>query len=887
MPRLFWIPLAVTLTAAPAAAKTVRVFAVGSKLEIRYADTYQNFHDKMFALFDRHHPRRNELVQVDVDDVASHLSPADASAPELALASFPEDVGLVAGLIGSRGAAARRATIHNGGSQAAFGSLAVTYHRQIAYYTGRFPGQVPIRYLLLALTDTYYRAFYETFQELARTYHVHLTANVNVAPAQRIAAADQPALVQVLRDPDEAQIRDYAYVALSPDVFNTTFIFDPDGNILVPTPGGGVLHSPAETAGVLQGSLNKAYLTEEEEGTLPLAFGRVQDLDVVETPVGRLASVISKDAWMIDVNDRYEAKGANLILQPEAYSEWAYTPSPWQPDGFKAGGFAQVQRNPNFLYNVCPSMTGNLFEVTFDGQSAVVGKRRKEAATALDGQNAWIGQNPDIGFRSIAPWILDDPGIADPQLSLTERRTQLAAAGAQLLPTSLSACPAPTAYGACNDGYREAVIYSDVELPDGPEVIVPPDPGPRVPTVFGTSIQVSAGDGVPHQYARVAAYGGNVYVAWQQGQYGHENIFLAVSHDRGEHFDDVRHISDNAPGTIVEMRPALALDPTGNHLFIAWQEFCSGHDDNSGHIKLAHLDRNGEKLTADAQVDDGGIAAGRWSPALVVTRSGSPLVAWVDERDPGPNGLRFEHIYFARGRGGGTMFSPNVRVDAGAPVPAAASLDNKWAPALAVSGPRIYVAWTDFRNYNWDIYTAHSRGGASFSANRRIDDFADLERIDDHPSISVDDRGGLHAVWADRRRTDGDTNIFYAGSIDGGQSFGANRQVDSSAVGFDPNRDTPSNQWHPRLVANGDDLMVVWQDNRLGNNDIFFARSRDRGASFDADERVDDSGAGASSQARPDIGVDKGDPTGRTVYVVWEDDRTGLPAVFLARRQLN
>jgi predicted amidohydrolase len=887
MPRTLCVLLLVVFNVMPAAAKSVRVFAVGSKLEVRYADTYQNFHDKMFALFDKRHPRRGELVQVDVDDVASHLPPVDASAPELALVNFPEDVGLVASLIGSRGAAARRANIHNGGSVAAFGTLFVTYRRQIDYYAGRFPGQAQKRYLLLAETDTYYRACYETFRDLARAYGVYLTATFNAAPAQRIEAADQPDLVELLRDPDEANTRDYAYLALSADVFNTTFIFDPDGNILIPTPDGGVQHSPAETGGVLRGSLNKAYLTEDEEGTLPLTFGRVQDLDVVDTPVGRLAVVISKDAWMIDVNDRYEAKGANLILQPEAYSEWAYAASPWQPDNFKAGGFAQVQRNPNFLYNVSPSMTGNLFEVTFDGQSAVVEKRRKAAAMALAAQNAWIGQNPDSGFRSIAPWILDDPGTIEPQLTLVERRTQLAAAGAELLPTSGMPCAGPTVYGPCTNGYRESVIYSDVELPDAPEVIVPPDTAARVATAFGTSVQVDADGGSPQQYARVAARGGNVYVGWQQGQYGYENIFLAVSHDGGAHFAAARRVSDNPPGAVVEMRPALAIGPKGNDLFVAWQEFCSGRDDDCGRIKLAHFDRNGEKLAADARVDDGLTQAGRWNPALAVTGSGSPLVAWVDERDPGPNGLRFEHIYFARGRRAGTVFSPNVRVDAGEPLAAAAALDNKWAPTLAVAGLRIYVAWTDFRNYNWDIYTAHSRGGASFSTNVRIDDFPDLERIDDHPSIGVDGRGVVHAVWADRRSTDADTNVFYSRSLDGGRSFEANRQVDSSVVGFDPNRDTPSNQWHPRLAVNGSDVTVVWQDNRLGNNDIFFARSRDAGASFDADERVDDSGGGASNQSRPDIAVDTDDPSGRTVYVTWEDDRTGTSNIFLARRRFD
>ena len=879
--------IAVTLAifATPALARTVRVFAVGNKLEIRYADTDQNFRDKMFALFDARHPRRAELVQVDVDDVASHLQSVDPSAPDLALVNFPEDVGLVAGLIGSRGASARRATIHNGGSTAAFASLILKYDPQIQYYVQRFPGQAPVRYLLLAETDTFYRAFYETFRDLARTYHVYLTATANVASARRVEAVEQPDVVALLRDPDEATTRNYAYVAQSPRVLNTTFIFDPDGNVLVAASDGSVLRSPVDTGGLLRGSLSKAYLTEVEEDTLPLAFGRVQDLDVVDTPVGRLASVISKDAWMIDVNDRYEAKGANLILQPEAFSEWSYVASPWQPDGYKAGGFAQVQRNPSFLYNIAPCMTGNLIDVTFDGQSSIVGKRHKGITPALGTQNAWIGQNPDSGFLSIAPWIMDDPGIGHATLSLPGRRGMLAAAGMHLLPGATPKCAAPTGFGACEGGYRETVIHSDLELPDSVGPSVEPDLTPRVATAFGPSLLVTNDTDAAQSYARVTAHGGNVYVVWQESIGGIENVFLAISHDRGNHFW-VRRVSDNAAGTVVELRPALGVSSDGDNVFVAWQEFCAGHNDECGRIRVARFDADGNKQATDVRVDRDADEAGKWNVALAVNQTGNPLVAWVDERDQGADGIRFEHIYFARGRNQGARFGPNVRVDRGMPVHAATSLDNKWAPSVAVRGRRIYVAWTDFRNYNWDIFLASSHSGASFSTNVRVDDFRDLERIHDHPSIAVDTNGVVHAIWSDRRDTKGDTDIMYANSSDLGRTFSPNRQIDSSDVGFNPDTDTPSNQWNPRLVVSGLDVLAVWQDNRLGNNDIFFTRSRNSGATFQTDERVDDSGDGPSNQYRPDIAVDAIDEGGRMMYVVWEDDRDGRSAIYLARRPL-
>jgi hypothetical protein len=45
-------------------------------------------------------------------------------------------------------------------------------------------------------------------------------------------------------------------------------------------------------------------------------------------------------------------------------------------------------------------------------------------------------------------------------------------------------------------------------------------------------------------------------------------------------------------------------------------------------------------------------------------------------------------------------------------------------------------------------------------------------------------------------------------------------------------------------------VVVAWQDSGLGDNDVFFAHSRDRGATFDPDQRLDDSGADRSEQTR-------------------------------------
>ncbi len=883
--RLFLLLAAAFLAIAPAAeahreSATVRVFAVGNKQRVADAVSYQSYRDKMSALMDRSFPNRGSFVQAGVDDVASHLHPADPSAPARALAVFPEDVGLLPALIGSRGATARQQS----SAEFAILSLFTPYAPQMSYYTAKFPSALGVRGLDLALTDTLYRSFYETFRDLAVKYRAYVAASMNAAPARRVEAAQDPALVSLLRDPDEPG-RPYAYEAVTPYPTNSTYVFAPDGQVLVPDGRGGTLESPRETGGVIEPSAKKAYLTPPEQPPpgnflgLSLASGPVRDLDVLDTPVGRLGIVISKDAWMMDVNDRFATKGANLILQPEAFSDWAFVAAPWSPDNFKEGGFANLQKIPEFSFNVDASMTGNFVNATFDGQSAIIGRKRKVSAGPLGPDNAWIGQNPDTGFVRIAPWIEPDPGISDRSLTLAKRRARLAADGSKL--RGSAACADALAVGTCGNGYRESIIWADLRLP-GDAQGGPVDRTRVRPANFSRSIEVSRGDGGERrrssgQHApQVAAVGSHVYVTWHESRVnGPPRVWLAVSDDGGRTFERRARVASTGSGAD-QLNPTVAADES--QVVVAWQEFAIHGDDNFGRIELARFDRDGRRIGAPVRVDDSD-TSGKWLPSVAIS-DGKPVVAWIDERDRGPDGEPLEHVYAARQSDSADGFGPSIRVDAGAPVALALHNDNKWAPAIASAGAEVYVAWADFRNYNWEIFGARSdNGGRTWNANVRIDDFLAGERLNERPTVAFGADGTVHVAWTDLRAVEPDTNIFYSRSDNRGERFSAAKQLDDSRVGFDPDRDTPSSQWHPTLVAVGRNLFVAWQDNRLGNNDIFFTRSSDGGASFARSERVDDSGQGRSEQTRPRLAWAAG-----TCYVVWEDNRNGRPEVFLGHR---
>src|SRR3954466_8641842 len=88
--------------AAPAQAKTVRVFAMQPKLDLAWMESRQTYHDQMLALADKQLRAADKpLIQRGADDFASHLL-----GPGKNLVVWPEDIGLFGALTGDRASSA-------------------------------------------------------------------------------------------------------------------------------------------------------------------------------------------------------------------------------------------------------------------------------------------------------------------------------------------------------------------------------------------------------------------------------------------------------------------------------------------------------------------------------------------------------------------------------------------------------------------------------------------------------------------------------------------------------------------------------------------------------------------------------------------------------------
>jgi predicted amidohydrolase len=323
-------------------------------------------------------------------------------------------------------------------SQLALGLLAVGRGNRVARCLRMWRGISPTRALLLASCDALYRPFVETLSRLAVKYAATIVAGT-LAP-------------EVRRSTDPREIRRWGrggagcvYIPTGPEVYNTALVFGPDGALL--------------------GRVNKVFLTASDREQLDLTPGQLEDVHIIETPAGRLGVAISLDAFTPQYVRQLDALGAEIVVQPDANdARWAGLTREtrrWQPEDWLVSALGSIQpKYRNLRYNVCAMQTGNLYEIPFDGQSSI-SAQRDEALPKPAPNRTFIGVdehvNPYTGepllgeFLAIAPWVMEDPVVGYPLLSLEERRRRLAAMSVDLLPNGRKA-----------NHYREAAIWADL-----------------------------------------------------------------------------------------------------------------------------------------------------------------------------------------------------------------------------------------------------------------------------------------------------------------------------------------------------------------------------------------------------------------------------------------
>ena len=169
------------------------------------------------------------------------------------------------------------------------------------------------------------------------------------------------------------------------------------------------------------------------------------------------------------------------------------------------------------------------------------------------------------------------------------------------------------------------------------------------------------------------------------------------------------------------------------------------------------------------------------------------------------------------------------------------------SPTITIQAGVLHAVWRDARNGYDDLWTSRSLdGGVSWSANVRLDKGfpSGTAPVREYTLASTLVAGvaHLHVLFTVDPGSTGNfqpDELYLVSSTDGGQTWGGARTV-SSQNGSGADVDSFA------LDADGDDLVIVWSDDRFGsstNDDVWIVRSLDAGQTFTGPERqVDPSG---------------------------------------------
>lgn len=368
----------------------------------------------------------------------------------------------------------------------------------------------------------------------------------------------------------------------------------------------------------------------------------------------------------------------------------------------------------------------------------------------------------------------------------------------------------------------------------------------------------------------LAADGASVCAAWEDQRGGTATkIYARCSAAGGSSWSTDRNVITPTNNTGAQTLPTIAV--SGAQVYVAWRDART----TPTHIRFNYSPDLGQTWTlTNTQVETS--TGATTNPSIAVDGSGKVCVAWEDGRT-----VNDSDIYVACSVNHGATWGSGVNVmqETGA--------FNQSTPVLRYAPiGQWHLAWKDNRTtYGSDIYHATSPDAAQWTDNLRvIDEQGSIAQT--APALAVDTAGRAYMAWTDPRQ--GRSSVYASVSSPYAPPPPLNgtptptpypsSAPDPTGSLFGPSRRVSDNgafaQNDPDIVAGpGGVLYAVWEDQRAGAFDVYFAKSTDNGTTWSAPVCVND--YVPDQQFEPHIAVD---PAGK-LYVAWQDDRNNPGSV--------
>ncbi len=265
-----------------------------------------------------------------------------------ALAVWPEMLGAPLGLMGHLSRVEHCAT-----SEAAMTRVALREPGALLGSALRYRPRSLEECLFAAVAPRVHRTLWSTFSSIARELGLWVVAGSALLPRNRLGETS-------------AEL-----VPLDARIYNTSYTFSPEGACVAVT--------------------RKVNLVPTQEDVLRLSPGRPEELRVVDTPFGRLGTLICYDGFrephtpdepgFVATGPLMDALGADVVAQPSA-NAWPWD-GPWafnapgesqlrREQWFNEGFFTQLRSLTRVRYAVNPQLVGSFFENTFEAPSLIL-----------------------------------------------------------------------------------------------------------------------------------------------------------------------------------------------------------------------------------------------------------------------------------------------------------------------------------------------------------------------------------------------------------------------------------------------------------------------------------------------------------------------------------
>jgi hypothetical protein len=335
----------------------------------------------------------------------------------------------------------------------------------------------------------------------------------------------------------------------------------------------------------------------------------------------------------------------------------------------------------------------------------------------------------------------------------------------------------------------------------------------------------------------IVSNGNLVHVIWNDKRDGNFEIYYKRSTNGGLNWEqDVRLTNDPAPsGT-------ASITASGSIVHVVFVDY------RTGTYQLYYKRSTNEGISWEAETQLSSSTGNGVSGPSIKALNSFVLISWHDFR----NGSSGE-IYYKRSTDGGSNWGDDKRLTND---PA-----NSVFSSCGVSGSVVHIAWCDNRDVGYQVfYNRSTDAGVTWGVDTKLTNGSMTGANAVNLSVSGSDE---FIVWQDNR--DGNNEIYYKYSIDGGVTWDVDTRLTND----------PASSTFPSVLISGSNVHIIWQDNRDGNNEIYYKFSTNKGLSWGVDTRLT---FDPLASIKPFISI-----SNSVLNVIWCDDRDGNMEIYYKR----